>query len=155
MHKFVSRLTILGIYLLSSPILWALEVQIDPFFKIDKISYKKGRLVLPVTRRKYHNIKVLDEHTFTWLQTCASETKCVQEKKKLPFRVEMIRPVVTRQNMWIAEVSFAEQWLIVFLLFKNPNGYVLKEPDHFKFLDVTLATKIRQELEQMVQGTTL
>ena len=106
-HKFIRALTILGIWFFLSPELWALKVQVGSFFEIDKISYKRGRIVLPVTRRKYHNIRVLNHDTFRLLESCKEKTVCKQNISSVSLRIMEIRPAITRQNMWIADVSFA------------------------------------------------
>jgi len=145
MHKFAYFPVVLGMLLLS-PALWGLKVQVGSFFEIDKITYKKGRLVLPTTRRKYHNIRVLDRETFLWIATCKDQTICKQALEKMPFQIVQIRRAATRPNMWIADVSFAQKWLVTFLVFKNENGYALEAPKVFKFLDLQLQTQVLDAL---------
>ena len=150
MHKSVCLLIVLGM-MFSSPVLWGFKVQVGSFFEIDKITYKKGRLVLPVTRRKYHNVRVLDKETFVWLSSCGEQTICKQALAEASFQIEQIRPAQTRPDMWIADVSFGDKWLITFLLFKNGNDFSLQVPKVFKFLDVQLQTQVFKELVARVE----
>ena len=106
---------------------------------------------MPVTRRKYHNIRVLDRETFLWLETCQNKEVCRQEISSLPFALEMLRTVSTREGMWIADVSFGEKWLVTFLLFKQGSDYSLKIPDAFKFLDIHYAQQIEKMIVQAVE----
>lgn len=149
MHKSVCFLTALGM-LFCSPTLWGFKVQVGSFFEIDKITQRKGRLVLPVTRRKYHDVRVLDRDTFAWLLTCGEQSVCKQAIASVPFQIEQIRPAQTRADMWIADVSFADKWLITFLLFKNGNDFSLQEPKVFKFLDSQLQTQVFDALKKSV-----
>lgn len=145
MRKSVCLLIVLGM-LFSSPVLWGFKVQVGSFFEIDKITYKKGRLVLPVTRRKYHNVSVLDKETFAWLSSCGEQAICKQALTEVPFQIEQIRPAQTRPDMWIADVSFGGKWLITFLLFKNGNDFTWQMPKVFKFLDAQLQTQVFKKL---------
>ena len=53
-----------------------------------------------------------------------------------------IRPAKTRKEMWIADVSFDGKWLITFLVFARDNGYDIKLPEHFEFLDSALQGRV-------------
>lgn len=150
-RKIVRCITLGMGFLILSPVLQAFKVQVGTFFEIDKIAYKKGQLVMPVTRRKYHNIRVLDRATFLWLETCKNKEVCKQEISLLPFAIERLRMVSTREGMWIADVSFGEKWLVTFLLFKQGNGYSLKIPDALKFLDIHYAQQIEKMIVQAVE----
>ena len=150
MRKSVCLLMVLGMLFLS-PVLWGFKVQVGSFFEIDKIAYKNGRLILPATRRKYHNVRVLNRDTFEWLLSCKEQNICKQVVSSAPFRIEQIRPAQTRPNMWIADVAFIDKWLITFLLFKNENDFSLQVPKVFKFLDVQIQTQVLKELVAQVE----
>lgn len=144
---------ILGIGLLIfPPVLQAFKVQVGTFFEIDKIAYKKGRLALPVTRRKYHNVRVLERDTFLWLATCQNKEICKQEVPSLSFSLERLRAASTHKGMWIADVSFGEKWLVTFLVFKQKEGYSLKAPDVFNYLDVPYGRQVEKVIVQAVEA---
>ncbi|MBO4674973.1 MAG: hypothetical protein J5601_02670 [Elusimicrobiaceae bacterium] len=150
-HKIVLRI-MLGIgFLILSPALQAFEVQVGTFFEIEKIAYKKGHLVMPVTHRKYHDVRVLDQETFLWLETCQNKEVCKQAVTLLPFALEHLRPVSTDKEMWIADVSFGEKWLVTFLIFKQGNKYLLKVPDVFKFLDIRYGQQVEEMIVQAIE----
>lgn len=106
---------------------------------------------MPVTRRKYHNIRVLERETFLWLETCQNKEICRQTVTALPFVLERLRPASSREGMWIAEVSFGEKWLITFLLFKKGNSYLMKTPDAFKFLDASYGQQVEKMIVRAVE----
>lgn len=132
---------------MSSQLSWGFKVQVGSFFEIDKVAYREGRLVLPTTHRKYHNVRVLDQETFKWLSSCKEQKICHQSISEMSVEVEKISSVKSRSGMWVADVSFARKWLITFLLFKNEKGYTLQVPKVIKFLDSRLQAQVLSALE--------
>ncbi len=133
-----------GMCLAASCGLCALDLQYGSFFKVRHITLQQGRPVLPLARGKYANLRILDRETFRFVQACPAV--CRQPAASADPQVTEIRAALTRPGMWIAEVSFGGQWQITFLIFKNQNGYAVKEPDDFIFLDGNLKQQVRQLL---------
>jgi len=133
------------------PQLYALDAQVGAFFRVEHISFRKGKLVLPTEKRKYHNIRVLDKDTFLLLQECQEQTVCRQPLEKSLPKVVSIRAANTRKNMWIAEVSFADKWIVTFLVFKHEKEISVKKPKHFIFLDTTLEKEVNRQIEQVLK----
>lgn len=120
--------------------LCAFDLQYGSFFKIDSVSVQDGRPVLPLARKKYANLRVLDRETFELLKTCPAF--CRQPAVSAAPEVSEIRAAKTRGGMWIADVSFGGQWLVTFLIFQNKDGYGVKAPEHFIFLDERLKREV-------------
>ena len=82
--------------------------------------------------------------TFFFVKNCSGN--CRQPAVSADARIVEMRAAQTRADMWIADVSFGGQWLITFLIFKNPTGYRVIEPEHFSFLNDSLQQRVRQML---------
>ncbi|MBP5429687.1 MAG: hypothetical protein J6Y25_02190 [Elusimicrobiaceae bacterium] len=138
--------------LLLAPALYALDVQVGSSFKITGIRREENRLVLPVERSKYYNVRILQRGTLQYVQQC--QEPCVQELTSVEPRVLDIRSAQSRPDMWIAHVSFGGAWQITFLVFKNGKQFSVKSPKHFMFLDKKLQTATQQIiLEALKQET--
>lgn len=122
----------------------ALDVSYGSLFQIFNVSRQAGKVVLPLARGKYANIRVLERETLDFLTVCPNT--CVQDAALGQARVEDFRAAKTRGGMWIADVSFDGRWLITFLVFQNENGFAVKPPENFRFLDANL----RRRTEEML-----
>ncbi len=143
---------VIGVCLLLAPTLYALDVQVGSSFIITDIRREKNRLVLPVERSKYHNVRILQQDTLRYVKQC--KEPCVQELTSVEPRVQDIRPAQTRPDMWIANVSFGKTWQVTFLVFKNGEQLSIKPPKHFMFLDKELKAATQQViLEALKQET--
>ena len=123
----------------------ALDVVYGPFFKICGVKAQQGRLTLPLTRKQYANVRILDQETYRWLLTCQTAT-CSQPNAQGKTEVSSLRAAQTRPGMWIADVSVDERWLLTLLIFATPTGYNVVVPD------VTLITQSawRKQVEKQV-----
>lgn len=126
--------------------LCAFDLQYGSFFKIDSVSVQDSRPVLPLSRGKYANLRVLNRETFELLKSCPA--RCRQEAASAEPEVSEIRAAKTRKGMWIADVSFGGRWLVTFLIFQNKDGYGVKEPEHFVFLDQRLKRDVQNLLSR-------
>ena len=124
--------------------LCAFDVQYGSFFAVHDIAVEDGRPVLPLTRGKYANVRILDKETFSFIKNCSGD--CRQPAVSADAQLFEMRAAQTRADMWIADVSFGGQWLVTFLIFKNPDGYRVIEPEHFAFLNKPLQQRVRQML---------
>lgn len=124
--------------------LCALDVSYGSLFQIFNVSRRDGKVVLPLTRGKYANIRVLERETLDFLTACPKT--CVQDAASGQAKMEDFRAAKTRGGMWIADVSFDGRWLVTFLVFQNKNGYAVKPPEDFRFLDQNL----RRRTEKML-----
>lgn len=123
----------------------AWEVVYGPFFIIRGITRERQRIVLPLSRKKYANVRVLDEKTYRWLQACQTE-RCHQPQAQGQTEVVSVRAAQTRQGMWIAEVAIDQRWLITLLVFQNPTGYGIVSPE---VMEITQADWYRQVQQQV------
>jgi len=137
--------------LLISPQLYALDVQAGRFFRVEHISLRNGKWVMPVEKRKYRNIRILDKDTFLLLGKCREKETCNQPLEDVFIKVESVRAVKTREDMWLADVSFSDKWEVTFLVFKNEKGFSVKKPKHFIFLDTALEKEVTHQIEQVLK----
>ncbi len=127
------RAAVIGLLIAFSAVwLRAFDLQYGSLFTVRGITLSKGRPVLPLTRGKYVNIRVLDKATFDFLKTCAPS--CVQEPAVGNVRVQQLRAARTRPDMWIADVAVDERWLLTLLVFKKPDGFSFIVPQDLKVL---------------------
>ena len=144
---WIKRTALAAVLLAVSCGLCAFDVQYGSFFNVSQIALQEGRPVLPLARGKYANVRVLDKGTFSFLKNCGKAV-CRQESASADPRVYEIRAALTRKGMWIADVSFGGKWLVTFLVFKNPDGYSVVEPENFTFLDHRLKAQVHRLLAQ-------
>lgn len=124
--------------------LCALSLQYGTFFQISGIQLQEGRPVLPVSRGKYADIRVLDKATFAFLTTCPSD--CLQPSEEGAVSISRFRAAKTQGNMWIADVEIDQRWLITFLVFRKGNTYRFGIPEEFVFLDEHFQKQVEEML---------
>lgn len=122
----------------------ALDVSYGSLFRVSGVSRPEGKAVLPLSRGKYANVRVLDWETLEFVNACTEP--CVQDAGPGRIKTADFRPAKTRGGMWIADVAFDGKWLITFLVFQNKNGYGVKPPEEFIFLDENLRGRVEKAL---------
>ena len=128
----MKRAAVTGLLVLLSAIwLRAFDLQYGSLFTVRGITLVKGRPVLPLSRGKYANVRVLDKDTFALLKTCVSS--CTQEGVG-KIQLRGLRAAKTRPDMWIADVAVDERWLLTFLVFKNKDGFSFIVPQDVRVL---------------------
>ena len=126
--------------LLSAPALHALDVSYGKFLKITGIERSTGKIVLPVERKKYYNVRILDKSTYRFVRTCLAP--CVQEVDDVSVTVLEVRPAQTRPDMWIVTVALNQDWLVTFLVFGEAGTYSVKAPKNLLFLQDTFKKEV-------------
>ena len=119
-----------------SPTLHALEVSYGQFFKVAHIKRADGQLILPVERKKYYNVRILNKDTYQFVKTC--QAPCVQSVSNVEVAVLQVRAAKERPDMWIATVAFNQAWQGTFLVFRQGEKYSIKPPADLIFLQETL-----------------
>ena len=148
--KFLARMACIALCLCTAGELCALTLQYGKLFSVSAVRQQNGLPVLPLSRGKYANIRVLEKETFELLKTCGQ--KCTQPSGEGVVKMAEIRPAKTRKEMWIADVSFDGKWLITFLVFARDNGYDIKLPEHFEFLDSALQGRVEDLIETEIKN---
>ncbi len=143
---FFKRTALAAVWIIFAGGLCAFDLQVGSFFQIKSVRVEEGKPVLPLARGKYANLRVLNKETYDFLLSCQAD--CQQHITEVLPALREIRPAQTRPGMWIADVSFGEAWLVTFLIFKNPDGYAVKEPEYFEFLDKKLKRQVKEMLSQ-------
>ncbi|MGN0023820.1 MAG: hypothetical protein ACI351_00080 [Candidatus Avelusimicrobium sp.] len=122
----------------------ALTVSYGSFFEVSGVVRAADKVLLPLTRGKYANIRVLTRETLDVVKNCSES--CVQDAGAGEIKIEDFRAAKTSGGMWIADVSVDGRWLITFLIFQNKNGYGIKPPDEVQFLDKILLVRTERAL---------
>ncbi len=144
----MKRAAVLAVILLSALGLRAFDLQYGSLFTVHGITLHKGRPVLPLSRGKYANVRVLDKSTFEFLKTCAPA--CVQADAGGKVRVHHVRAAKTRPDMWIADVSVDEKWLLTFLVFKNKDGFSFIVPQDVHILKERWLNEIKALIQTQI-----
>ena len=147
--SFIARTAWVALLLFVAGELFAFTVEYGDLFKVSDIENKNGIPVLPLTRGKYDNIRVLDKETFEFLKACSQV--CTQTSGQGLVEVRELRPAKTREGMWIVDVAIDEKWLITFLVFSRKNTYEIQQPKDFNFLDTDLKGKVEKLIIDSIQ----
>lgn len=125
----------------------AFDVSYGSLFQVADVSVSADKVTLPLSRGQYANIRILTRQTFDFVKSCFGP--CVQDAGSGEIKVEEFRAAKTRGGMWIADVSFDGYWLVTFLVFQNKNGYAVKPPEDFRFLDKKLRSRAEKTLTDL------
>ena len=115
-------------------------------FEVKEVKNAGGVLQLPLTRKKYKNVKILSKELYGFLRACPSDCTYVQSEIKL--ETAEYRAAASRQDMWIADVSVNGDILLTCLVFKSKKGFDIKLPEKVHFTDAAFQTRIRKFVEQ-------
>ncbi len=144
----MKRAAVIGLLVLLSAVwLRAFDLQYGSLFTVRGITLHKGRPVLPLSRGKYANVRVLDKDTFALLKTCA--LSCAQEGEG-KIQLRQLRVAKTRPDMWIADVSVDEKWLLTFLVFKNKDGFSFIVPQDVHILKERWLNEIKALIQTQI-----
>lgn len=124
---------------LLTPTLHALDVSYGRFLKITHLKRTDEKLILPVERKKYYNVRILSKSTYQFVKVC--QLPCVQAVAEVKVTVDSVRAAKERPDMWIATVAFNQDWQGTFLVFRQGNKYSVKPPAHLIFLQQALKQK--------------
>lgn len=130
--------------------LCAFDLQYGSLFNVKGITLNNGLPVLPTSRGKYANVRVLDKGTFELLRTCGSG--CKQLPAQGEVQISHIRPAKTRPDMWIADVSVDEKWLLTFLVFKKGGKVSFISPEGVEILDAPWLSRVHNVLQTYMQA---
>ena len=115
-------------------------------FEVKEVKNKDGALQLPLTRKKYKNVKVLSKQLYGFLQACTSD--CAYEINGAELNMQQYRAAASRADMWIAQVSVNEEILLTFLVFKNENGFHVKFPEVVQFKSAVFKKNLQKYIAQ-------
>lgn len=125
----------------------AFELQYGTLFSVPGITVKNGVPVLPLAKKKYANVKVLDRATYDVLKACSSRPgPCRQESRGGALETVSLRPAQTRPGMWIAQLAVDRQWLLTFLIFENKQGVGVVVPEPLQITDDTWRVRLETYL---------
>ncbi|MBR4355101.1 MAG: hypothetical protein IKP96_00790 [Elusimicrobiaceae bacterium] len=148
MMVFCKRAAVVLVLMCLAVGLRAFDVIYGSLFQLDGVSFKNGRPVLPLTRARYANVRVLDKATFEWLKTCPAV--CRQKDARGNWQIVSFRAAKTRPDMWIADVAIDEKWQLTFLIFKNKDGFSLVTPKEVTVLDAKWFAHIEKALQTRI-----
>ena len=128
-----ARTVLWGCFFGSACGLCAFDLQYGSLFSVAGITIKDGKPVLPLSREKYANVRVLDKETFDFLKNCTAS--CKQPGGEGEVQIVAFRAAKTRAGMWIADVSIDEKWLLTFLLFQTEEKVDVVFPQEVNILN--------------------
>lgn len=134
--------------LVFSSTLHSFDVTVTGSFKILDVTHSGGKVVLPLERNQYANIRLLTSQTYRALSTCAEP--CVLTGETGTPTVASVRPARTREGVWIAEVEFLPSWRMTFLVVKKGGKLDVKFPAHVVFINPALEKRTRELVLQAV-----
>lgn len=120
------------------------------WLQVQHISRQDGRLQMPLSRKKYANVRLLDKKLYQFLLEC--KTPCRFDVKENQWKLVSLRAAKTRPNMWIAEAEINEQLNLTFLIFKEKDTYQLKPPQEVLFTDKKLLKQIYSQIVEKIQA---
>lgn len=129
----------------------ALDVIYGSFFNVQGITIEQGRPAMPLTRKKYTNVRILDEETYRWLLSCKTEL-CSQSFVEGNTQILSLRAAKTRPGMWIAQVAVDQRWLLTFLVFQNPDGFGFVVPDTVLITNTHWREQIEHQLTNALRN---
>ena len=138
----------LGLFLFCCQGVGAFDLEYGTLFRVSGIALKQNRPVLPLTRGKYANVRVLDKATFETLKACPS--LCRQEKGEGELQIRSFRAAKTRAGMWIADVAVDQKWLLTFLVFQKEGQFSFVVPQAVTVLDPNWLSRVEQLLRAQV-----
>lgn len=130
----------------------AFDWQYGELFEIRGIEMQQGWPVMPLTRGKYANVRVLNKETFDLLRTC-QQKHCKQTAQTGSAEIESWRAARTRTGMWIADVKVDEQWLLTFLIFQTDKHIRFVPPDCIRVLNHNWLSSVEALLKKQLTQT--
>ncbi len=115
------------------------------------IAWQDGRLQMPLSRKKYADVRLLDRSLYQFLVSCQEE-KCSFSPVGKEYNIFSLRAAKTRENMWIAQVDVNGQLLITFLIFKRADAFSIKPPDEVLFKDKGFLEAIEHSLKNQIKA---
>lgn len=119
-------------------------------FDVKDVKNQSGALMLPLSRGKYKNVKVLSKDVYDFLLSCPGD--CLYNAPGTAFASTDYRKAFTNERMLIADVDFNGEIILTFLVFKNKDGFSVKSPQEAVFKDQKLEKQVRAYLTQLAES---
>ena len=116
--------------------------------KIQGVEIKSGKLLLPITRKKYRNVKIVSKELFQFLKKCTDE--CVYPVAEIKITSVDYRRSFTSEDLMIAEVELNQELILTFLVFQKANGISVKAPETVQFTNPMLYGEIEKYLTELI-----
>lgn len=127
----------------------AFTFQYGQALTVQGLKQEKGRLVLPVTRKKYRNVKIAARPLYQFLQQC--QAVCLYPVDKIEFESTDYRRAFTNENLVIAQVKFNKELIITFLVSRQNGKLTVEGPGEVHFIDTALQQRVYSYLTELVQ----
>ena len=116
-------------------------------FDVVGVESQNGIVELPLTHKKYANVKLLSKPMYDFLQAC--EQDCTYPTLHRKFSIAEYRVAASNSKMLIVQVQFNEDLLLTVLVFKNKEKVSVKLPEVVQFKDKNLQKKVEQTVLQL------
>ncbi len=120
-------------------------------FDVKEVQNDKGVLRLPLTSKKYTNVKILSKAVYEFLQQCPGN--CTYPVTETVFVSTDYRAAGAQGKMLVAEVEFNEEVRLTFLAFKQKNGTTVRLPAAVEFKDKKLEQRVREYVAALAEQT--
>lgn len=120
------------------------------FLLVRGISRSNARLQMPLSRKKYADVRLLDRSLYRFLLSCGE--KCSFQPSGKEYSISSVRAAKTRPDMWIAQVEVNNQLALTFLIFKEGETFRFVSPSDVIFKDKSFLTAIEASLKAQVQA---
>lgn len=135
-------------------VLWAGPVCAFTFsygnlLEVKDVQNKNGTLMLPITKRKYNNVKVLAKKVYSFLEQCKKDCRYETAGKK--FEIAQFRLASSREDMLIVQVDIQQEIRLTFLVFKGKKTPFIKAPNEVVFKDKKWEAAIYQQLKELAE----
>lgn len=121
------------------------------FLDVKDVHNTGGVLQLPLTNKKYTNVRVLSKKVYDFLQQCTAD--CVYPATEVQFDCSDHRRAENNRHMLIATIMLNGDIQLTVLAFKNKHGISVKFPETVQFADDKLLGQLRQYVTQLAQET--
>lgn len=118
-------------------------------FDVKDVQIEDGAPRLPLARGKYRNVKLLSKKLYVFLSAC--HTDCRYDVKERRFAADDYRKAFTNDRMMIADVTFNDEIIVTFLVFKNKDGFSVKTPEEAFFKDKDLERSVQKTLTELAE----
>lgn len=116
--------------------------------KVRGVEIKSGKLLLPLTHKKYRNVKIVSKDLFEFLKKCTDE--CVYPAAEIKITSVDYRRSFTSEDLMIVEVELNQDLILTFLVFQKANAVSVKAPETVQFTNPVLYAEIEKYLKELI-----
>ena len=117
-------------------------------FSVSGIEQDSGQLVLPLSSKKYRDVKLTSKKLYQFLKQCQSD--CTYPVKQTVFVCTDFHYAFSNENILIADVEFNKEIIVTFLVMKQSDQIRVQLPKEVVFKDTALWQQVQEELKNLI-----